>query len=381
MKISRFSLPLVVLIIVSSCSKSESSKQSSFITTLGNDTLVVEQFSFSENQVDAQVLMRSPVVRYYKQTLKFGSDGSFESFVSEGFKPDDLNADPIEKQALDVEGDSLIHTVTTQGETQSRSFEFDSSIIPWIDMVHWPYEVATRRVIGEGISSVDQLMFTGRNAAIFEIRQLDEDSVSIKHPFRGTMYASIDTEGGLLNYDATSTTRKLIVKRGGGIDLMNLVEKFSDRPIGSLSGEGESLQVVLGANISFTFGQPARRGRELFGNIVPWGERWRTGANRATHFKTDTDLSFAELRVPAGEYTLFTIPEPDGGTLIINKQTGQNGNSYDENQDLGRVPMTIMETSENVELFTILAVEKADLGVMQLKWGETVFEVAFEVKD
>ena len=85
------------------------------------------------------------------------------------------------------------------------------------------------------------------------------------------------------------------------------------------------------------------------------------------------------LDVPAGEYTLFTIPAPDGGTLIVNRETGQNGNNYDPQQDLGRVPMEIRELEPSVENFTIEAVETAESGELRLMWGETVFVVPFRV--
>jgi hypothetical protein len=234
-------------------------------------------------------------------------------------------------------------------------------------------------MFAKGEQERDQKMLAGNNLAIFEIRTLATDSVSIKHPFRGTMYAKIDTLGGITYYDATATTRKLKVSRGGPVDIEALATKYSDKPIGSLSGEGVTEILIDGARLTFTFGQPARRGRHLFGGIVPWNERWRTGANRATHFKTSKDLKFKGLEVPAGEYTLFTIPQPEGGTLIINKQTGQNGNNYDVAMDLGRVPMTLAHSDKNEELFTITAVEKGTGAALQLKWGNSIFEVPFEV--
>ena len=80
-----------------------------------------------------------------------------------------------------------------------------------------------------------------------------------------------------------------------------------------------------------------------------------------------------------GKYTLFTIPAPEGGTLIINKETGQNGNNYDQEQDLGRVPMNLTEGPGSVELFTIDAIVRDGEGVLQLKWGSAIFEVPFEV--
>jgi len=89
---------------------------------------------------------------------------------------------------------------------------------------------------------------------------------------------------------------------------------------------------------------------------------------------------FGDLEVPAGEYTLFTIPEQDGGTLIINKQTGQNGRSYDESRDLGRVPMEIATTDEMVEAFTISVEETEEGGELNLAWGNTVFKADFTIQ-
>lgn len=374
----RYYLPnLLILSLFLSCNE-PAQPPASFITTLGNDTLVIEQFTMLPEKVEAEVLIRTPRTQYIVQTLLTGADGSFREFKSATYDPANITGDPIEEQTINVVGDSLVRTNRRDTTQRSTAFAYEPSILPWFDMVHWPYEVATRRMFRKGADSQDQLMLAGRSPAIFEIRSITSDSVSIKHPYRGTMYGRIDDHGALEYFDATATTRKLIVKKGGLVDMNALAQQFANKNIGSLSGEGKTESSVHGANIVLSFGQPARRGRELFGGIVPWNERWRTGANRATHFKTDKDLRFGELEVPAAEYTLFTIPAPDGGTLIINEQTGQNGNSYDESQDLGRIPMKLLENDTSVELFTIDAIERGDKGVLQLKWGETIFEVEFE---
>lgn len=377
--INPFCSLLTGLLFLYACGTSEP-ETASFVATLGEDTLVVEQFTMQPDRVEAEVLIRTPQTRYLKQSLAMDGNGHFVSYYSATYDPKNIQAEkPLSEESVKVEGDSLVVSRMRGGEEQTNKFAYDPTILPWIDMVHWPYEVATRHLTKAGEQSRDQLMLSGRSPGVFEIRTIEADSVSIKHPYRGTMYARIDEHGAIQNYDATGTTRKLIVRRSGGLDMTALAAQYADKPIGSLSGEGETEAIVHGADIKLTFGQPAKRGRELFGGIVPWNERWRTGANRATHFSTNRDLKFGELEVPAGDYTLFTIPQPDGGTLIINKQTGQNGNSYDESRDLGRVPMTITANDESVELFTIDAVERDDMGVLQLKWGETVLEVPFEV--
>ena len=77
---------------------------------------------------------------------------------------------------------------------------------------------------------------------------------------------------------------------------------------------------------------------------------------------------------------MYTIPEKDGGTLIINKQTGQNGTTYNEERDLGRVSMVASQKADNTEGFTILVEGDADNGVLKLIWGNTVYSMDFEIR-
>lgn len=111
---------------------------------------------------------------------------------------------------------------------------------------------------------------------------------------------------------------------------------------------------VNGKEISVAWGSPSVRDRQIFGGLVPWGQVWRTGANEATALRTEADLMIGGQRVPAGSYTLYTIPEPESWTLIINRETGQWGTQYDPGLDLARVAMQVEALDEPVEQFTIL---------------------------
>lgn len=385
-------LPILLFVaihlLLTSCDEPRSETEaSSFITLLGNDTLAVEQFTIHPGEVEAEVILRTPRTSYLKQTLTFDEAGNFQSFYSAEYDGADPGAaTPAAVQEVSPVGDSLLVSFRRDTVVREMKVAAEAGLIPFIDMVHWPYDVATRRMVRQNLDILAQPMLTGGRIGIFEMKRLAPDSISIKHPYRGTMYARVDEEGAIQSYDATATTRKLRVERSQAMDIEALATRYAamdeaGQSFGPLSGQAETEGSVHGANIIITHGQPAKRGRELFGGIVPWNERWRTGANRATHFKTDQPLRFGDLQVPAGEYTLFTIPAPDGGTLIINKQTGQNGRSYDASQDLGRVPMQLVKNEESVELFTIDAVERGDQGVLQLKWGETAFEVPFVVEE
>src|SRR6202008_269248 len=92
---------------------------------------------------------------------------------------------------------------------------------------------------------------------------------------------------------------------------------------------------VGGAAFAVDYGRPLARGRVLLGNVISYDRVWRTGANAATQLTTSVPLSLAGVSVPAGTYTLWTVPHRDGVALIVNKQIGQWGTEYGRAHDLG----------------------------------------------
>jgi len=120
-----------------------------------------------------------------------------------------------------------------------------------------------------------------------------------------------------------------------------------------LSPPAKAEATVKGKKITIDYSAPSKRGRTIMGELVPYGKVWRTGANAATTLTTQSDLMIGSLHVPAGKYTLYTIPGAKEWTLIVNKQTGQWGTDYDEKQDLGRVKLTVAPVKDTVETFAI----------------------------
>ncbi|HEX7706908.1 MAG TPA: DUF2911 domain-containing protein [Thermoanaerobaculia bacterium] len=137
-----------------------------------------------------------------------------------------------------------------------------------------------------------------------------------------------------------------------------------------LSPPAKAEAKIGNANITIDYSAPSMRGRTIMGELVPYGKVWRTGANAATTLKSDTDLMIGNLHVPAGTYSLFTVPGEKEWVLIVSKQTGQWGSGkYDQAQDLGRVPMTVKATDAPVETFKIGVKSKdASSGSITLAW-------------
>jgi hypothetical protein len=121
-----------------------------------------------------------------------------------------------------------------------------------------------------------------------------------------------------------------------------------------LSPPAKAETTINGKKITVDYSAPSMRGRKIFGGLVPYDQVWRTGANAATTLTTETDLMIGSLHVPAGTYTLYTLPGEKEWTLIVNKQTGQWGTKYDEKQDLGRVKLRLAPALKTpVETFVI----------------------------
>jgi hypothetical protein len=140
------------------------------------------------------------------------------------------------------------------------------------------------------------------------------------------------------------------------------------------SPPGTAEVTLKNKEITIDYSRPSLKGRKVGQELAPYGKVWRTGANEATALNTAIDLNIGGAKVPAGKYTLYTLPSEGTWKLIINKQTGQWGTQYDESQDLARVDMKKTALPQSVEQFTI-SFDKKDENTanLNLDWENCVF--------
>jgi hypothetical protein len=145
---------------------------------------------------------------------------------------------------------------------------------------------------------------------------------------------------------------------------------------------------IDGSTVTIVYGRPYSKDpksgatRKIWGELVPFGKVWRTGADEATILTTTQALDIGGTNVPAGSYSLYTLPDEKGGAkLIVNKQTGQWGTKYDEAQDLARIDMKKDAAEKAMDQFTI-AIEKnpAGGGTLKMTWENTQYSVALKGK-
>jgi len=138
-----------------------------------------------------------------------------------------------------------------------------------------------------------------------------------------------------------------------------------------------------GKTITTDYSSPRMKGRKIFAEdgLVPFGKVWRAGANEATTFVTTADLTIEGKEIPAGSYTLFTVPEADKWTLVISKKTGEWGIPYPGEQfDFARVPMKVSKLPSPVEDFTISYAKEMGGCALRMDWETTRASVMIHEK-
>ena len=196
----------------------------------------------------------------------------------------------------------------------------------------------------------------------------------------------VDREGRVLGMNGFGSTFQGTSRRVATVNLEAIAQSFAPRVgQGQMTAQlspADSVRATVGnAHIAIDYSRPSRRGRQIFGGVVPWGQVWRTGANAATSFTTDAPLDINGVTVPAGSYTLWSIPSPSGWKLIINKQTRQWGTVYHAEQDLARIDMQTAALPTPVEQFQItVEPTSGQAGVLALQWDTTRAYVPFTVK-
>lgn len=135
--------------------------------------------------------------------------------------------------------------------------------------------------------------------------------------------------------------------------------------------------------IKVFYNRPSKKGREIFGGLVPYDQVWRTGANEATTFETNRDLTIEGRSLKAGKYSLWTIPREHSWTIIFNSEHGQWGvNStgqpnHNPELDVLKLDVQSVQQDQEFEQFTIAFEETGEDAEMVLMWDKTVVSIPF----
>ena len=366
------------------------SNERAYVERLGNDTLAVEGFTRSGTGFEGQLLTRSPVTRVASYVGTLSPEGTVSRLEVNWMTPEENPEGPgPESWSITIEGDSATIEREVNGEFTTTRVAAPEGVIPVVGKMPWSYAILEQAVMQATASGADSFPITTMTGSRPRpssnvIRRVDSETVSWSF-FGSPMTARIDAQGKILALSGAQTTMKVEGEAVADVDFEALAADFAARDargegLGVASPAAQVEVTVGGAHFQIDYSRPAKRGRDIWGGLVPDDEVWRTGANAATMFTTDRDLTIGGTRVPAGSYTLWSIYTPETAHLIINSQAGQWGTAYDESQDFARIVMHREELDEAVERFTIV-IEPTDAGAdLQLRWDRTQFSVPITIR-
>jgi hypothetical protein len=358
-----------------------------FLVRLGKDTTSVERFTLTSSGLEIDQVSRIPRTLRRHATITFAPSGAMQSadvVVSRVGAAAD--APPVQRVMATFAGDSAFVQIKVDSNVRKSSAAVPAGTgIPVIS--GWTmYDMLSMRRAKSGADSLHIPMYYlgAPSLSWVAIRRLGKDSIDIENE-NDRYHAKIDREGRIQGARPIRGTQQYSIERQPSIDVNVFAAAFAmseqmGGPAGQLSPRDTVNTPAAGATLWVDYGRPQVRGRTIFGGVVPWGEVWRTGANAATQFRTDKPLAFGSIVVPAGMYTLWTLPTKTGWTLLVNSQTGQWGTEHDPAKDLYRIPMSVETNPSVTEQFTIHIAPDDKGGQIHFVWDRTVAAVDFTVQ-
>ena len=366
-----------------------------FVALLGRDTVAVESVTRRGDTVTSDAVDRFPRVRRRHTRVELGPDGAIRRLVMDIHTPGEPPEQRERRVVAEVTADSVRILKEDGTGTLRRAFATQGGVA----MAHVPqmyslYELYFAAALKRGGDTVPMRQFyIDREFDRFPlhhgvVRRLPGGRAEIDHDWlAGVGEAAFDPAYRMLRYSGARTTYLVDVRRlAEPPDVEAVAARFEAAE--SAGGGFRPLSVrdtvrarIGGAELTVDYGRPLARGRVLLGGVIPYDRVWRTGANAATQLTTSAPITLAGLRVPAGTYTLWTLPRASGVELIVNRQTGQWGTGYGPAHDLGRAPMATETLAAPVEQFTI-SIDAADgrRGTIAMAWGPFRWTAPIEVR-
>jgi len=390
-----------VLLLVS-CGHTSSTEHYGFIAKLGSDTISVESVTREGNTLTSYEVDRFPRVRIRHTVIKLNPEGGIRHLVMDIHTPSEPADERERKVIADVSTDSVHISKTDRTGTLHRAFATNGSIIvAHVPQMYSLYELYFAAALKHAAASklepgrtVDMRQFyIDREFDHFplgraHVRPLEGGKADITHDWlSGTGEATVDSSYHMLSYSGTGTTYKVEINRiTSPPNVKSIAEQFE--ALETKTGTVKQLSVrdtvhaqIGNAIFTIDYGRPLMRGRKLLGDVLPYDRVWRTGANAATQFTTSIPIKLAGIKVPAGTYTLWTVPHASGVDLIVNKQSGQWGTEYNALRNLGIAKITTQALPVPVEEFTISIVSgDTHHGTLIMEWATFRWTAPIEVQ-
>jgi hypothetical protein len=369
----------------------------SFVTTLGRDTVAIESVVREGNRVSGEILVRVPATVRLHYQVELRTDGSVARTT---YESDPIGAKNMagRRVTLDFDGDSVRSIIDSAGQTRKVVRPMPKGMVPMLmtgfgasyglysSMGLYELLLAHTKPSAKDTLTVPAIDIA--NGTISKRKFVARSATQIDVDYFGILWThlTVDASGRITAADARSTTEQTETQRTQSVDIAALAKSFasadrSGKGVGAASPNVIAKGTIGGQLVVASYGSPRRRGRTILGAVVPYDKVWRTGANEATVLMFDRDMTIGGAPVPAGAYSLWTIPKADGTVqLIINRQHGQWGTDYDAAQDLVRVPMRSSTAPSPEENFAIGVTGSSNDGALRISWDTFVWSTPLTLR-
>jgi len=391
---SRLASLIALSLATVACGTSAPPEHYGFLALLGRDTVSLESVTRTGNVLVSDEVDRFPRVRRRHTRITLAADGSIRHLEMDIQTPSEPSSQRERHVVADVAKDSV--TIVKRDSTGIRRIAFATGGL--LTMPHLPqmysltdlyFGAALARAAATKVPAGGKVLlhqyYIDREFDRFPLHDggvwpLPGGKAELRHDWlSGTGEAAFDSSRHMLTYSGARTTYKVDVKRLTNPPAPADIEAIGARYARLETSQGGATQLSVRdttratiGNAAFTvdYGRPLVRGRVLVGDLLPYDQVWRTGANAATQFSTSMPITLGGIRLAAGLYTLWTVPHTNGVDLIVNKQTGQWGTGYNGKFDLGKAPMATTTPASPVEKFTISIISTdAHHGMLVMEWG------------
>lgn len=361
-----------------------------FIVRLGTDTVAVERFSRQGDEYGVEQVRRVPRTALWHTHVGLTPAGDVADIFLMNHSLERMDAPLLASVKLTAgPGDSAtVESRRGADSVRTRRIATRAGMIPTLPQSFLAYELASVRLRRSGADSATvTLLDPSGDTTTVLLQRVGADSVAFSLPPL-SYRARVDADGHILGLAQPLGTT---VQRVPAVDIAAIAKRWaaldaSGKGMGPLSPNDSTSARIGAARVTVRYSRPKARGRAVFGGLVPYDDVWRTGANAATVLETDRDVVVGNVPVPAGRYTLFSIPSRSGTTLVVSKETERDGQplfgtQYDSTHDLARIPMTTRTLAAPVEQFTIAVVpQSGNRGTLRMAWAKREMTVPVQVR-
>ncbi|GAB3337802.1 hypothetical protein GCM10027299_49330 [Larkinella ripae] len=357
---------------------------------MGVDTVLVETYTMINNHLYGKAFIRVPEDYIGEFSVHFYPDGSIREFNINAMNP--LNSSlPFEAKSgafeyrlnMNCRNDTCTYYNSEAGTNSEKRFrhparqmDFVGGWVPLISLMEWQ----CMRLAKSRFQTLP-LKMINHNIGVYDIgvRYQTKNKIRFGGPFLEYTTITVNQQGRIESVDGIGTPWNYIVTKHLPIDIDAVAKRMTKTGGIGIPSPTESLQAsIQKSTVTVKYGRPYKRGRRIFGGVVPYDSLWRTGANGPTTITFENAVKIYKKIVPKGEYSIYTIPKVNEWILILSTDVKNWPTDPDRAKELFQVAIPVQKSTEIKQQFTIELNETKKGGQLRLLWDDVIATAPFE---